>query len=381
MKKSYKKYDIDINVLTPVHIGFGETYDAKEYFYSVNYVERVNLIKFYSSLSNSNKRKFLGYMQKKTFSLNDFSLEKINLKVNDLNFDESYFKDFSRYSLVNKTLTPPKPNSNIEAAVNSFNKLYIPGSSLKGVIKTALLFNSIKLDENNIPNILGGNNKDFINSFFSSDISNPIQTSIMRFLHVSDSTFLEGNAYFQEVLRWKITDNKKYPITKDKDGKRYLETIPQTQNPLKTSILINFDKDFYDDLKMSESLINKLDIKEIANSLAVYSKCIIDYEIDFFKKYHMSNVVNFYEDLLDCNRCNKPLIQVGMGLGIYTKTIYLKFKEYDKVNGTNFSKIYEKIFFNVGVNSKFPKVKTLTKFDYQPLGWVQLDFSNYVNGN
>lgn len=363
----YSKYNIPINILTPIHIGSIDTFNANEYLFLNDEVYRINIRNFYDSLNTRNKEKFIKLIQDENFALSD--LEYI---------DTELLKSFSRYCLINKC-SPHANNNNlqVECGVKSQNKLYIPGSSIKGSIKTALFFNEIQL--NQVPDInnkiLFNEYKNIMHDYFKSSLEDSsIFDSILRFLQIEDSSTFDDVPHLHEVKSW-YYDKKKKRMTPKHNETRYLETIPEST--LQTTITVNYDKNFFQELNFNEEKEELLNIKKISKYLFSFADDLIDFEINFFSEYDRYDLVKFYEELMEYNYCNKPLILLGGANGICGKTIFLKIYKYDKRNNTHYSDNYVHLLFGKEGDSLFPKSRKLTYINSEPLGWAQLDFSSY----
>ncbi|WP_295593419.1 type III-A CRISPR-associated RAMP protein Csm5 [uncultured Methanobrevibacter sp.] len=367
--KNPTKYEIPINIITPIHIGSIDTFSANEYLFLDDKVHRIDIVNFFnSSLNNRNKEKFIKLIQDENFKLSDLKYIDVDL-----------LKSFSKYYLIDKCSEFAKDNNvQIECAVKSQNKLYIPGSSIKGAIKTALLYNCIKF--NQVPDII---NKvlfhdygSIINDYFiSSHENSTIFNNILRFLQIEDSSNFDDAPHLHEVIHWYV-DTEKEKMFYKKFLTRYLETIPEST--LKTTIRMNYKKKFFEDLNFSESMEKILDVNIISESLFLFADDLINFEIDFFSEFNRYDLVEFYEELMKYNHYNKPLILLGGANGVVSKNIYLKIYEYDKQNDTHFSENYAKLLFDFDDDLKFPKSRRFTYKNSEPLGWAQLDFSSYI---
>lgn len=175
------KFDFEIKTLSPVHIGSGDKYYGSEYFLDVindvKVFKRINIQKYYASLNDIEQEKFIKNLQKK-----DYQLKKINTK-------------FTRYLAFNKVINKPNPTREIIENIKTFDKAYIPGSSIKGAIENVIFYNA--LDENDIPDLFSGSMVDrrYINSFFSP--SGKAHDNIMRFLQIKDSTTVKNPSIYE----------------------------------------------------------------------------------------------------------------------------------------------------------------------------------------
>ena len=300
------KFDFEIKTLSPVHIGSGDKYYGSEYFLDVindvKVFKRINIQKYYASLNDIEQEKFIKNLQKK-----DYQLKKINTK-------------FTRYLAFNKVINKPNPTNEIIENIKTFDKAYIPGSSIKGAIENVIFYNA--LDENDIPDLFSGSMVDrrYINSFFSP--SGKAHDNIMRFLQIKDSTTVKNPSIYEVSS-----------VKPKKDGghqqviKTYLETIFFTKKLLSSSITTNYDKNTYKKLNIEDKLY-MIDIDFIKESIYNFSRDYIDYELEFCKTHKLNNLAIFYRSCKKNNSKDKPLLKIGHGSGFLATTISLKIKQY-----------------------------------------------------
>lgn len=374
---SIKRYDFDIVTLSPIHIGSGENYNSSEYVSGgvrdkngdiLPTFRKINLSKYYSSLSDDKKDELL----------EDLSNENFNLK----SFDSKIPNDVRDYTSYNKCKQNPNENQFIEENIKSLNSVYIPGSSIKGAIKTALLYNSIDLED--IPQIISNlikrgrinrwDYENFINDYFSSDsMRNKAQGSIMKFMQVSDSNSLKNPSVY-DVISIMATDNNSTNYYK-RNGtvvRSFLETI-RPKLKLKSSLTTNFDSKIYSTLNLDdyEYLI---DIDYIKESIFNFSNAYINYELEFSEKYGIAFLNKFYKNILSKNSVDTPLLKIGAGSGFLATTIGLKIKEYDDVYFTNYFDEVRQTLRTTNYPFEFPKSRKITAKGAMPLGWTQLRF-------
>ncbi len=363
------KYKIPINILSPIHIGSKDTFYANEYLFLDDEVYRINVVNFFnSSLSRKNQEKLIKLIQNE-----DFSLAKLK------SIDVDLLKSYSKYHLINKCSSyPVKNNVQIECAIKSQNKFFIPGSSIKGAIKTALFYNAFQLNEipDLINKVLYDDYHSIIHEYFRPLEENPSRfNNILRFLHIEDSSDFEGLPHLHEVQSWKTHKIEKRLII-NRYTTRYLETIPES-NTLQTVMTINYDDRFFQELNFNKDHEELLTLENISESLFNLADDLIDYQIKFFSEFHHTDLVEFYKELMEYNFYNKPLIILGGASGLYAKNIYLKIHDYDKKNNTHYSENYAQLLFKNVKDPVFPKTRNITLTN-QPLGWAQLDFSSYI---
>jgi len=387
MLSNIKKYECKIQTLTPIHIGSGNKYGPSEFIFhkgkfrnsknreaneiiTKNIIRRVNFDNYYDNLSEEKQEKFLEKITNSNFNLN--------------NFDKDNPKKFKRYdSFIDNP--NPLPNEIIEH-IRTMDELYIPGSSVKGAIKTAILYNEVeKGDFESINSLLKEkygrtqlNRKkypNFENRFFSSrDRGQAAQYNISKFLQVFDSNSMKTGK-IQKVITIKATQNgrdgngfKNYQRNGSTVVSHY-ETIPN-KKVFTSGISINYDSNIFKPLNL-ESKSHLIDIDNIKEFIYNFSNDFIFHELNFYEKYGDEKLEKHYEQLNKINKVDEPLIKIGQGSGFLSTTIGLKIKELGSKLDSN---LYEKIR-KVARRSypyEYPKSRKIISGSRMPLGWVKL---------
>ncbi|WP_458404163.1 type III-A CRISPR-associated RAMP protein Csm5 [Methanobrevibacter sp.] len=367
-----------ISVKSPVHIGSGEKYTASEYVKSkaknkkgdiINILKRIDVSNYFLSLSDDKKDDFL----------RDLSNPNFNLK----NFDSKIPNTYTKYRAINKSKKDIAPTQEITEAIKTLNQLYIPGSSIKGAIKSAILYRQIDDDliEKIADRVLRNNGRVdnrqysfFMNRIFTSNNApTPAQGDIMKFLQVSDSTTIKNPTIF-DVATVMASFRKRHNEFYSRNNRTheptlsYLETIGKN-NKLSFSITNNYDYDVFRKLGL-DSKKDMIDIDNIKKSVFIFSRALINHEIEFAEDYDIGYLAKFYRKLQNDNSIDAPLLRVGGGSGFLSTTVGLKIKKYDEM-------LFEKI--RDGTRGKtyeysFPKSRKITQVGGLPLGWIQLNF-------
>ena len=203
-----ESHKFKIKFITPVHIGDGEEIDSLNYIVEKNYFYRINLEKFIFELNDNSKKDFMNLIDKKNMvelrayikancDFNKYSVYKARLSVG---FKEKYKKGFN--SIKNNL------------AVNSFIKTgsmvpFIPGSSLKGSVRTAVLNYLLEKNRNEISKIDFFNITDNRGNRIKGSKAKIIESAILgmplnhfepkfdpfRFLYISDYSLEKNNFY------------------------------------------------------------------------------------------------------------------------------------------------------------------------------------------
>lgn len=139
MKEYLNNYIFRITALSPIHIGSGESIGKKEYIYNSNdgTVIIPDLKKMFESISKKGKEnEYIKYMSNnKGYPLGNF------LKENGFSFSD--YEKWKLYKMEGGEILS-KSGKNVPKDINCFVKEpygqpYIPGSTIKGIIRTALL--------------------------------------------------------------------------------------------------------------------------------------------------------------------------------------------------------------------------------------------------
>lgn len=201
---------------TPVHIGTGLTYGPGDYFTSdsgnnqYRFISRVDRTAFLASLTPEQRDRLVGEINE-DFSLTDFvRAERIDVI------------QFRRYRMQNRsTMRSPKE---IREGIKTADVPYLPGSSLKGAIRTALLWSHAKDDDGFTREIeeslrSGRPNARFIGSPYVSRVFSCVgpndrpdpKYDILRFLQVSDCMPEKTALSVQEITTYSLSGNRMMP--------------------------------------------------------------------------------------------------------------------------------------------------------------------------
>lgn len=387
-----ERYQVLIDVLTPIHIGSGEIFASSEYIvddaqFRINgeittktVIRKIDVIKFFDSLSKTERDVFLNELKNLNFSLNnpEFNSFSDNLKFKE-KFTKKNLKKYGNGTYLTCWDMEPGVKKDIECATKSNDYLYIPGSSIKGSIRAALFYNLLNLED--IPQLMDNiNENDFdspIEEAFSSKIlDNSAQGSIMRFLQVSDSTVTKQKPIIYEVMPVTLKKPNRRNRNRFKESpfaKRYLECIKPNRR-FSTIISTNLTDIVENELGLDE--ISKcLDFKFIKESLYNFADDLLHHEVGFCQKNGLNDLADSYNQIWEQNSFKEPLLLLGSTTGFHSKSIYLKIKDHDEKYGTRYLKDFEKhLDFNFPRNWDFPKARRFTKIDNLPLGWSKLTF-------
>jgi len=348
-----------LKVITPVHIGNGTTYGPQEFYTGkaklsgkiIDIFRRVDVSKLYSELDDETREEFIDHLSTQDFRLD--SMEKFKKPA----------KEAARYGGYLKT--GESEINEVREHIKTSDEIYIPGSSIKGSIRTALLYEHLRdsdLDRisDAVRRGLYRDLNNIINSFFSSDPRDTAKKSIMRFLEVTDTNTFKNPA-LHKIRVLAVTDRsynyKRFPV--------YLEFMPRG---VKLAFEMNFTySERYKDLRNKSELV---DPEKIRESLYSFSRDYIEHEQDFASKYDIDFLEGIYRKLEKMNSPESPLMRIGQGSGFLATTIGLRFKEEDYSTYESIRKLTRGRSYNY----EFPKTRKLVDGRIPP-GWVKVIFN------
>ena len=347
--------NLKISAVTPIHIGNGERYTSAEFVVRGDKIIRIDTNKIFTLLNEKNQEKFIQELEVPHFQVENF-IKGIPLSETKI------------YSARLKGGIPTE----IQEQIKTSRRAYIPGSSIKGAIRTAILYNQI--NDRNIEKISRifdmkywqreGELQRFVDGFLSG-AGNPSYSSLLKFLQVSD-TELASDVCVHAV---KSLKGERDGWTWFKRGGKEVVTFHETIDAggeLECEFRINYDENIYRDLKLGEKG-KYIDIGELKRCIHEFSHDLIEHEIEFAEKYHIDFLSEFYAELRDKNEEDEPVMKLGQGSGFMATTIGLKLKERPE--------ILEKVKMSLRGKTypyEFPKTRKIIVEEKSPLGWVKI---------
>lgn len=348
-----------LETFSPLHIGAGERYSGSEFIVKSNEMMRVDINKIYALLDEKNKQIFLDSLEDPFFRLNDF-VNKIKIPV-------------SEAKLYSSSLKTNIPIEIIEHIKTGF-KGYIPGSSFKGAIRTAILSAFIGEKEvNELGKIFTMKNpwqmnreaERFIDGFFSSGTNRDPNIDFMRFIQISDFIPVKNLCIYNIQSLEAGEKNWKWYHRNGRVVQSYLETIAAGEQ-LEGEMHLTYKNNIHQSLGLQgkKDIINIIEIKRLIYN---FSSNIIEHEIKFSERYNINFLLEFYENLKKVNKADSPVIKLGNGSGYLATTIGLEIKKNPVV--------YEIVRNSLRGRSyafEFPKSRRIVMEEKMPLGWCRL---------
>lgn len=300
MKTDYRVFQVSLLAMAPIHIGSGEKYTSREFIYENHRFYFPDMGKFYNwMIEKGLDRKFEQFLQETRPSARN------NRLISFLNKNGISERSFGGYSIAETGLETEKNNQNPRAgSINevakfmrdAFGNPYIPGSSLKGAIRTILM--------NTNPD---WNNKNAINTYgkFPKENKNLIPwgakkgqdfDDLFNAIRVSDSKPL-SNSELILAKKWDLQseDKEDKKENKPKPIPLYREAIV----PL-TRLTFTITTTTQEAAKLIEELGKK--------------------SFEFYNEYKKFFLEDFPENMIQSN-IQYP-IYLGAGSGAWTKTLF-----------------------------------------------------------
>ncbi|WP_286669522.1 type III-A CRISPR-associated RAMP protein Csm5 [Thomasclavelia cocleata] len=381
-----------ITIISPVHIGTGETKLSFEYIKKNNVMYNYNLQQLFSCIPDKVllDYRFLSSLYN---SSNGSKRDELN-KVLRNHID--YTKSTSQYQL--RADFEDDQIKNVAVQVKSLNKPYIPGSSLKGAVMNAIYYDFIRNHFNSfckyIKNEVKKNNRlkgkcnidDFLLDYYQFECS---RSDFVEFINLFASCFMFADVFFDNMVLVHAERNKVYIDKKSVNIPIFdFECIDANQEFTGNIIKIdsrkrNCLKEKYQNFKFYDDLIEYISINKIIKVCRNYFKEIIGEEKemeDVNNYYNMSCIKQMYEEVIP----NSFYMRIGRNTNYFFKTISYLIKK-------NNYKLYEDYFYKVfslkdkpknNKNSFYPKPDLMPAtrmfytddyYDYYP-GVIKIEF-------
>lgn len=143
MKTEYRTFQFNLLAMAPIHTGSGDKYTSREFIYEDGYFYFPDMGKFYNRMVEKGyDQKFEHFLQERKSSASN------NRLISFLEDNRISDRDFGGYSIKETGFETEK--NNIDSKLGTINEVskfmrdafgnpYIPGSSLKGAIRTILM--------------------------------------------------------------------------------------------------------------------------------------------------------------------------------------------------------------------------------------------------
>lgn len=336
---SIKSYKMTITTMGPVHVGSGDILKKQNYIYDF----------FQSKAYIINGPKLLKYLHKKKLANHYFEflqhpprnnrenglinfLDKYNVPKNDWN----QFTDYTMQVNQGKKHgnKRPKPLNDLHTFVrDGRNDVYIPGSSIKGALRTVL------------------------NAYYNNELT----TEDYSKLKVSDSEIIDKNAL---AIYQKIDINKRD------------QSMPLYRECIGVGVHINTMITIEDDIFTIEDIKNAI--------IQAYN----NYQTKWLEGFHNTPGGRRFSQnggLPDCS--GEPIIYLGAGAGFVSKTEHYQTKPKERAKKDSFGVLRNKFRKVYGKMREIPEnvpvaLKTTYNFarnEWYQQGMCRIEFNNINN--
>ena len=383
MKQKYK-----LETITSVHIGSGDTLNHIDGYYANGRWHRIDLDKVLAH-PNTDINALTSEMAERDFRWSNY-FSRHNMNAAEL----------STYSLL--CAQSPETTDIREAIKSVGNRPYIPGSSIKGAIRTMLLSHLINDSQDKQ---LKNQSSAHLNREIDKDPpprnrrEYPAQQierlafgkdpnhDLLRALQISDTEPLESNALAIEMA-WTVTLNQNNELVQKIDGNReYKNFVEVIQGGKSLTFTLKIDDWLFENLAYNKLGFNDTQYGAIQSIFDVCygtNKNLINREMEFYNNNNFANIYNFYNGL---NNTNESLangvfmLQIGWGTGYHSNTVTSSFTQGNDAP-VDLMALRER--YRLGQNRsqqgvydsrEFPKTRRILyrgQNPVVPLGWVKI---------
>lgn len=318
------KYQLE--TLTPVHIGSGDSLQHIDGCYADGKWHRINLDKVFAD-PGTNLNALTSEMGKQGFRW-----------TSHLQNPEA----FATYSL--PCSHSPEEVEIREAIKHIDHRPFIPGSTLKGAIRTALLWDLVNGSDEHYEETLRSLEKlvdpksDTSKGRAARQIEQDVlgrdpNRDLLRALQVSDTAPIEGSG-LEVGTAWTVTLNSNDKLVQKIEGNREYKTfVEQIRKEQRLTFSIKIDKWLLKQPAKKRLGFDKSQKNSLHNIAAVchwVTGDLIQREQKFFNAYNFPEIANFYDKLLRLNQRltdGSFLLQIGWGSGYNNHTITSMFTD------------------------------------------------------
>lgn len=325
-----------IKTLTPVHIGSGDRYMGLDFIIKGNKVIMLDLPNLFRKLEEDGKNvmKIIGDLRSKKTEVEDLVEDVESFKLKEIPFEGENKREILKH-------------------VQSLGKPYIPGSSVKGAIRTALLWKAVRDDQrllnwtlNYIKNLRGRINP--------RKVDDALETKVFRL-----SGLLNRDDPKNDLLRaLKVTDSGFFENVKIYEVK-YLNarSLSVCAECIDAGDSAEIDVEV-DEIVLSY-LEQRLDFDGVKEATREFARAIVDAEL---ARAYPERTKREFRNVLN-NR--GILLRIGWGIGWFSTTIGTLLKSHP-----DFEEARRKL--RLGRGAHFPVTRRVA-WDDRPLGWVSID--------
>ena len=364
-----------LKTITPVHIGTGETLSQIDGFYHNGQWNRIDVDAVLAALPES-------------------ELNRLAIAMGQRGFQWDRYRPMNQLSTAYALPCPEAPGETEirEAIKDAFGRPIIPGSSIKGSIRTALLWSFIDEEDKVFDDSINHLKEQLQRGPNRSWAGRPIERGVlgkdpnhdlMRVVQVSDTAPLPINALEMGVA-WTVTLNRVGELVQKRAGNREYKTfVEQIRAEQTLDFSIKVDKTLFGSREKAELGYSDRQEQVVCEALAdvcnFVAKGLVNDEAEFYDYYKLPELANFYGSLskqIVNLRAGGFVLPLGWGTGYRAKTVTelltgdnkdlnMKLRRHFRLGSSRSRADY--------YDPEFPKTRRVL-YDQQrpksPLGWV-----------
>ncbi len=389
--------DLKLKTLSPVFIGSGEEYNGLSYIADGSRIRFYDLHGIMGDLDQEQRERFIRFIE---HSGSRSNLRGLLREVFGADA-HSGLDSHCRYELH----VAGRIGGRIRGFIAEGEDVYIPGSEVKGTIRTSILYHFLNLLGEQMPERLrtGGNSlkeieSEFEGAVFRTSKNDDAKYDVLKLLMIRDSEPKPAG----ECL---FVSNIEILNVHEKQGRRNGRIAIPCQLCREEQTFICQDMQVSDDPLVASQLgfsANQRWMLQYTGGLPNFFQCcyessqkLLQAEIDYFSRVDgilevdlllnnlevesqdeaigiLDQVVVKLEAIQEKNRANTPVIRLGGSQGYFSTTISLVLREFAP-------DIYEEVARTMAKRgvppSQFPRTRRLvvnSSDEYDTLGWVQL---------
>jgi len=380
----YHQHSLKITTLSPLHIGNDENLTSiGEY---VTTKDKINIVDSDSFITLLEKEKLINsYLDK---ILNDGNETRIWDFIDENKITIPYSKSLKFNSPLDFDINS---NNTLELAIETNNQKYVPGSSLKGAIRSLLFLHLITNEKQDLLKKITDSIKIVFDDrdktkktfgYITSKVASIEETCFnndFKYIRPEDSkSIVDNNTCIEVTKRHHLhkeiegLDLLRECIAKDVEIKMNLTTLPNLDNKQTTL-----------------AFVNQKDLKSLFSILNSITKKIIAYEINLLTKANdaignqLIKTLKSYIQQIDNSKNDYAIVRLGKGKSYFYQTLIpfldepnqskllkLLHNKVEKINRNEFKISLEEYILT------YPRTRVLTG-NNEMFGWLKIESESF----
>jgi len=323
-----ERFCIKAEIITPVHIGDGTEFEPLEYVIKDRF-HKINLEEWLSDLTTEKYNDFQKLTGKDYASIT--TLTKLRKFVRD-NIDVERYSEWSvdvsesvrkRYE---ERFEAPENQLPMSPFIRTANRVYLPGSSIKGALRTAYL-NMLrksyeKLKVKNKADLVEGELLKALKEDKKGNIRFDIEKDPFRTLKVKDAYLPDGSTFFAEIVNFNRKNDRISPTNIQILSEVTYGALLDRPVSFEIDIVINKKVLSHKKSAIDNIHIDNMNIENILKSCDQFYRAALQEEKEMFLKgtAGSENLQRVYHDIIQYAE-GGYLFRLGFGSGLISMTI------------------------------------------------------------